>query len=157
MSTPSQTSTGFTPPRPTHHIRADGTRGRRIRDPPPPRPTPKSPSYAQIKELCAIWKFKDWRELPAEHFDRAEAYFYDISTGPWANETSRKWRLHCALLTAIQIVIAALGFPGMGTAFGTKYIYTAHYTNDDNIPVLPEWLHEIVMVEKSSLDGYTPE
>ena len=142
---------------PRHHIRADGTRGRRVHYPSSPRSTPKTPSYAQIKELCATWKFKDWSELPAEHFDRAETYLYDISTGPWGSEASRRWRLHCTLLTAIENVIAALGFPGMGTAFGTKYTFTAPYTNDDEIPVLPEWLHEIVMVEKSSLDGYTPE
>jgi len=157
MTTPTQTTTSDAPPRPTLHIRADGTCGRRIRYPPRPRPTPKSPSCAQIKELCAIWKFKEWRELPTEHFDRAQTYLYDIRTGPLGSEASRRWLLHCALLTAIENVIAALGFPGMGTVWGTKYTYTAYYTNDDEISVLPEWLQELVMVEKSSLDGYTPE
>jgi hypothetical protein len=148
MSTPTQVSTGDTPPRPTHHIRADGTRGRRIQYPPAPRPTPKAPSYAHLQELCAIWNFKRYEEQPAEHFDRAETYLYDMSTGPWGSEASRKWFLHCAMLEAIQVVITMLGFTGMSTAAKTQYTFTAHYTNDDDIPVLPEWLHGIVRVQK---------
>ncbi|CAE7204978.1 hypothetical protein P3342_011794 [Pyrenophora teres f. teres] len=159
MTEPTPATASSAPRRPLYHRRADGTRGPRIYYPPPPRPTKKPISDTHLDEVCAFWDFAKFDDQPADKYDRAEHLLYDMSTGPWFSEKSRKWNLHCAVLSAIERLVQKAGFTGMGSAAKTSFVYRALYDVDEETSQLPEWMYRIVKVEPHLLRkyGYRPD
>lgn len=148
MTPRTQTTTTCSEPRqPVYETRAYGTRERRISYPPPPGPTRKLISLAELEEIRASWDFLRWKDQLAPTLDHAERLLYDTNTGPWHDKQDRKLSLHWGIRDEIKNLVEAAGFTGMAAPAPTPFLYTAFYDPDEGVLRLPQWVQGLVTIE----------
>jgi hypothetical protein len=146
MTPPNPTTTSSKRRRPVYTTFADGSRGR-IDPPPPPGPTRKPISLAELEEICASWDFPRWGDQLAHTLDHAERLLYDTSTGPWEDERDRKRSLYWGIRDEIQNLVEEAGFTGMAAPGPTPFLYTAFYDPDEGVPQLPQCVQRLVTIK----------